>query len=168
MEFNDIKLISYNGNRVKVQFSCSKGSFVRAWAKALGQLLGCGATVETLRRIQSQPYSVKDAKALAVLEDDPSSLFQGSHWIPLNKTLPQWPSHKIEGMDEKLISNGLIPRKLERFLELEFADKSHIQGVKLLSRRSNQLISLLSYIPPTGFKIRRVFPNNPSSPTISG
>jgi hypothetical protein len=67
---------------------------------------------------------------------------------------------KVAGTDEKLISNGQIPRKLERFLELEYAGMNPLHGIKVISRRSGELISLLSHHPPLGFKIRRVFPNH--------
>lgn len=166
MEFRKLKLLGFEDSRVRVQFECSKGSFVRAWGKALGEKLGCGGTIETLRRIHSQPYSVENSIGLSDLEAlGTEDVFTHASWIPLSQTLPHWPALKIEGLDEKLILNGQISRKLERFLELEFAGRQGILGVKLLSRRSNQLISLLSFEPPLGFKIRRVFPAYQNEPS---
>jgi hypothetical protein len=66
---------------------------------------------------------------------------------------------KVEGQDEKLLMNGQISRRLERFLELEYSSLTSDQGVKVVSKRSGELISLLSFQPPLKFSIRRVFPN---------
>lgn len=160
MTFKDLKTHGLQNNRLEVEFSCSKGSYVRAWGKTLGEKLGCGATLESLRRTQSQPYSVEQAITLAQLEQlSHEELEQNSAWIPLRQALPGWPLVKIEGKDEKLILNGQISRKLERFLELEYGGQQDWPGVKVVSRRSGELISLLSFEPPMGFKIRRVFPN---------
>ena len=160
MTFWNVELLDFGGDWLEVSFDCSKGSYVRSWVKTLGNILGCGATVETLRRTLSQPYGVEKSIEFSDLEDKTKEeLEESSAWIPLNKTLPDWPSVKIEGMDEKLISNGQIPRKLERYLEVQFAGQKGVKGVKILSRRSGRLISLLSHEPPLSFKIRRVFPN---------
>ena len=41
---------------------CSSGTYIRSIARDLGQLLGCGGIVQTLRRESSEPFNVKDAK----------------------------------------------------------------------------------------------------------
>jgi len=159
MTFMDIKLLSFEGDSVQVQFRCSKGSYVRAWVRALGEILGCGATMTGLRRTRSCPYDLERAFSLNELQDSlPESFYELPAWVPMAQTLPDWPSVRVEGMDEKLISNGQIPKKLERFLELEFCGMKDLQGVKLLSRRSGQLVCLLEHKQPLSFKIRRVFP----------
>lgn len=160
MTFTDIQLLQQADNTVLVSFTCSKGSYVRAWAKELGRKLGCGGVVNTLRRLESFPYSVDNAISFRELDDRGGDVLESGAWIPLSQCLPHWPAVKIEGLDEKLIHNGQVSRKLERFLELEYAQRGNIEGIKLLSRRTGQLISLLSFEPPLSFKIRRVFPIN--------
>ena len=160
MNFSNIKLLDFNDEHVSIELSCAKGSYIRAWARAFGKKLGCGATVENLRRLRSEPYSLKSAVEMAVLEKDPSekALISLGSFIPLNQSLPDFPPVKIDGLDEKLISNGQISRGLGRFLELEFGDRE--RGIKLLSRHSGRLLSVLCYQSPRGFKIQRVFPIN--------
>lgn len=160
MEFRNISLVERGGSFFTVRFDCSKGSYVRAWSKTLGEKLGCGATVETLRRTHSQPYEVKQAMPLDEMEGlDINSLQEKGIFIPLAKTLPGWPLVKVEGIEEKLISNGQISRRLERFLELEYGGPDALPGIKLVSKRSGRLICILRHEAPLGFKIRRVFPN---------
>lgn len=160
MVFRNLELLSIENNQVRVRFSCSKGSYVRAWGKALGEKLGCGATLSSLRRVYSDPYNIEQAiEFKSLLESDGNEIDKLSAFIPITQCLPRWPLVKVEGMDEKLLSNGQISRKLERFLELEYTGRTDLQGIKLVSRRSGQLICLLSHTPPLSFKIRRVFPN---------
>ncbi len=41
---------------------CSKGTYIRSIARDLGEMLGCGAALSTLRREGSYPFSVSSAK----------------------------------------------------------------------------------------------------------
>lgn len=49
---------------------CSKGTYVRSLARDLGQKLGCGACIKSLRREGSFPFSVDSAKELSDLSDE--------------------------------------------------------------------------------------------------
>lgn len=146
---------------VKAEFRCSKGTYVRSWARELGHKLGCGAVVEELRRTYSAPYEVDAAIPLHdLLAMDPAEEALSKFWISLEKSLPQCPSVKIEGREERLIVNGQIPRRLERYLEIEFgAGPELLPGIKVLSRKSGKLLSILSHESPLNFKIKRVFPS---------
>ena len=55
--------------------ACTKGTYVRSMAHDLGQKLGCGAHLTTLRRSASGRFDVKDALTLdAVLKLSPADL----------------------------------------------------------------------------------------------
>ena len=45
--------------RVSYRLTCSPGTYVRALARDLGEAVGCGATVESIRRERSGPLSVE-------------------------------------------------------------------------------------------------------------
>jgi tRNA pseudouridine55 synthase len=47
---------------------CSKGTYVRSLAEDLGRVLGCGAHVCRLRRVQAGPFGAADAVTLQSLE----------------------------------------------------------------------------------------------------
>lgn len=47
--------------KVHFEITCSKGTYIRAVARDLGEKLGCGAYLYTLRRTASGSYLVKDA-----------------------------------------------------------------------------------------------------------
>jgi tRNA pseudouridine55 synthase len=57
------------------RIACTKGTYVRSLAHELGQKLGCGAHLATLRRIASGRFQVADATALdAVLQSTAAEL----------------------------------------------------------------------------------------------
>lgn len=58
------------GERAQLEVSvrCSKGTYVRSLAEDLGQLLGCGAHVGSLRRTQSGPFSIEQCVSLEQIE----------------------------------------------------------------------------------------------------
>jgi tRNA pseudouridine(55) synthase len=47
--------------RVRISVTCGKGTYIRAIARDIGVILGCGAHVESLRRLSVGRFSVSDA-----------------------------------------------------------------------------------------------------------
>lgn len=57
-----------NKAEVDVWVHCSKGTYIRSIAEDLGQLLGCGAHVAKLHRVQAGPFNEVDSVSLTTLE----------------------------------------------------------------------------------------------------
>jgi tRNA pseudouridine55 synthase len=65
---------------------CTKGTYVRTLAHDVGQSLGCGASLDALRRLKSGDYDVKDALGFdALLALTPEQL--AARVIPLSRLL---------------------------------------------------------------------------------
>lgn len=62
----DIKLIDYSctENFIEIEVHCSKGTYIRTLCEDIGQTLGCGAHISSLRRIQSGPFSLQQSITL--------------------------------------------------------------------------------------------------------
>jgi tRNA pseudouridine55 synthase len=52
------ELLAYNYPFLEVEIACSKGTYVRSIAHDLGQILGCGAHLASLVRLQSGSYTL--------------------------------------------------------------------------------------------------------------
>ena len=83
------------GERIDVEVLCSKGTYVRTLAEDVGEVLGCGASVESLQRIGAGPFTAEDMTDLAALE----SLARGGGTgaldallRPMEAAVSQWPS----------------------------------------------------------------------------
>jgi tRNA pseudouridine55 synthase len=77
---------------------CSPGTYVRSLAHDLGQTLGCGAHLASLRRtrsgsfLESHAVSLEDARAASV--------------IPLSTLLGEWPQVEISEEQETRVLHG--------------------------------------------------------------
>ena len=58
----------WRGDLLDLTLSCSRGFYLRALARDLGEALGCGAHVSELRRTAVGDFSVQDAVSVAQLE----------------------------------------------------------------------------------------------------
>jgi tRNA pseudouridine55 synthase len=63
-------LVSYAPPRARFHVACSKGTYVRALVRDLGEALSCGATLTALRRLRSGRFTIADAVPLAAVGPD--------------------------------------------------------------------------------------------------
>jgi tRNA pseudouridine55 synthase len=95
---------------------CSAGTYIRSLAHDLGQLLGCGAHLDKLRRTSVGPYALGDAVPLAVVEEDAARGKADRHIIPLERLLPEAPSIAVLAEAEERVAHGSL------------LGPSHVQG----------------------------------------
>lgn len=62
-----LELIRFENDQVELEIECSKGTYIRNIIDDLGQVLGCGAHVEKLRRTFVADYPVEDMVTLQQL-----------------------------------------------------------------------------------------------------
>jgi tRNA pseudouridine55 synthase len=55
-----IRVLGYNWPFLDVEIDCGKGTYIRSIARDLGQCLGCGGLVETLRRTRVGPFLAEE------------------------------------------------------------------------------------------------------------
>ena len=65
----DFSFSSYNEPLGEFRVACTKGTYVRTIANDLGEKLGCGAHLASLRRLSSGRFDVKDASVLSDILD---------------------------------------------------------------------------------------------------
>ena len=61
---HDIKILEVNLPRVRVEVSCSKGTYIRTLCHDIGQKLGCGACMEELIRTKVSRFELADSFTL--------------------------------------------------------------------------------------------------------
>ena len=66
LQISEIELLSLEGNMLEIRVVCSKGTYIRALARDIGQALGSGAHLVGLRRTRVGDYDT--SKALSVEE----------------------------------------------------------------------------------------------------
>lgn len=63
-----IELLDFRGDELDIEVHCSKGTYIRSIVEDLGLMLGCGAHVSRLRRLDAGPYREADMVTLEQLE----------------------------------------------------------------------------------------------------
>jgi tRNA pseudouridine55 synthase len=77
---------------------CSPGTYVRSLAHDLGQALGCGAHLASLRRTRSGSFEERHAVALENVSE--------ANVIPLSVLLGEWPQVEISEEQESRVLHG--------------------------------------------------------------
>ncbi len=80
-----IEIISLHGDTVTLRVDCSGGFYVRSLAHDLGERLGTGAHLVSLRRTRSADFSLRETIALGIVEREPAAAIAAM--VPLNGML---------------------------------------------------------------------------------
>jgi tRNA pseudouridine55 synthase len=142
------ELLELTGASARIAITCSSGFYVRSFAHSLGERVGTGACLESLRRTRSGEFTIDQAVGLEHVQRVGSAVTEG--WLPLERLLPGLPAICLDAEGRKRVSHG---RMLER---------SHVQSgqesmpggegawVRLLDQ-NGQLIALANVAAPGDF-----------------
>jgi tRNA pseudouridine55 synthase len=67
--FREIELVSYNIPEITIRIVCSKGTYVRSFARDLGEALGSGGYLSALERTAIGSYRVNDSYSVEKFND---------------------------------------------------------------------------------------------------
>ena len=66
----ELTLLEFDHGLIRIRITCSAGTYVRSIAHDLGQVLGCGAHLSSLRRLAVGPFGVDQAVMLQQLAEE--------------------------------------------------------------------------------------------------
>jgi tRNA pseudouridine55 synthase len=92
-----IEMSGFELPEFEIEVHCSKGTYVRTLAEDIGELLGCGAHVVTLRRTGVGPYGVDGMVDMATLEEkiEEGLAAADALLLPIDTALGQWPEVRL-------------------------------------------------------------------------
>jgi len=125
--------------QIAFRMECSKGTYVRSFARDLGLLLGCGACLTSLRREFSAPFSIKMAKDVDFVSEsdilDPQVLFPGVELL----TVQEEEAARLAVGDERIIFDLVARTKKEADSDLIlYGQDSPPRCLGLLVRRDSR------------------------------
>jgi tRNA pseudouridine55 synthase len=138
-----LEIVEWNGPTLVLDVHCSKGTYVRTLAQDLGEMLGCGAHLSSLRRTASGPLRVGQAitlEALAAL-DEPA---RDTLLRPADALLQSWPEIRLPDDEAGRFLSGLRRRvRLDDMPAVRvygpqpraFLGSAHITGGELIADR---------------------------------
>jgi len=118
---------------------CSRGTYVRALARDMGERLGCGAHLTALRRSRSGPFTLGHARTLEQLADEAVNGPEQVGIISLLTALAHLPHAELTAAGERRVRNG-IPPVVD---DLEARQLSHhASGQRIVLVREGALVAV--------------------------
>jgi tRNA pseudouridine55 synthase len=101
VRIDSIEIVRYEYPEVEVVVNCGKGTYIRSLARDLGEKLGCGAYVQTLRRLSIGPFTLARAVSLNV-----DARAARAHLLPLSLAVAELPRLVLPGREREMLKNG--------------------------------------------------------------
>ena len=137
VELFHIAILAFEPPILQLRIECSKGTYIRSFAHDLGQLVGCGAYLNNLIRLQNGPFSVEESVDLIEVE---KAFRQGKYREVVQSmdiAVLHLPSIKVNSDIEEAITNG-------RSMVLSDFDRGSMNWCRAYSS-DGRLIALLRY-----------------------
>ena len=99
-----LECLEFCGNTARLLVHCSKGTYIRTLCKDIGESLGCGGCMESLRRVTAGEYTIGSSVPLQTLieSEDP-----GKYLLPVDSMFMQHPQVILTEKQEKCCRNGV-------------------------------------------------------------
>ena len=103
---HDLRVTGGQGGDWLLDVSCSKGTYVRTLCHDLGQTLGCGGCMSSLRRVQAGQFSVAQAVTLEQVQIMADEGRAEELLLPVDSLFDQYPACVVDAAQEKKIRCG--------------------------------------------------------------
>ncbi len=100
----DLKLIEFAPPVLALEAHVSSGTYIRSLGNDIGERLGVGAYLNSLRRIAIGHLGIKDAISLEVFEKSAGQINKG--WLSIKEAFADWGQVEVSGDLRRRILNG--------------------------------------------------------------
>lgn len=101
-----ISVVGRSGNDFVLDISCSKGTYIRTLCNDIGDALGCGGCMSSLRRTAAGDFSVSQAYTIDEVVAAAAAGEAGKFLLPTDSMFAALPRCTAGAQDERRIKNG--------------------------------------------------------------
>jgi tRNA pseudouridine55 synthase len=101
VQVHGIDVLGYEPPFLDLEVRCGKGTYVRSLGRDLGERLGCGALVQTLRRLRVGPFTVDNAVSL-----DADAAEARARLRPVEEAVAELPAVTLADAELKRLRQG--------------------------------------------------------------
>ncbi len=105
---SSIDIIEQCSNDYVLKIACSKGTYVRTLCNDIGEFLGCGACMSSLRRTGAGAFSVDDAHTIEYIEAAAKDGRLSQILLPVDLLFSDIPKIAVDDATVKKLKNGNI------------------------------------------------------------
>ena len=103
---HSIEVLDMDLPRVSLKIHCSKGTYIRTLCHDIGRSLGCGGTMEELKRTRVGEFVISDSIPLGTVQEWAYTGTLQEHLIPTDRVLAHHGSIRVEAGADRLLYNG--------------------------------------------------------------
>lgn len=103
VNISKLELVGTENDDYILDVCCSKGTYVRTLCNDIGEKLGCGACMSSLRRIKAGNFSISDAHTLTEIAEKPEKYI-----LPVDLLFEEYPALTVNSAQEQKLRNGSI------------------------------------------------------------
>lgn len=131
----ELSILEINLPRVRLQITCSKGTYIRSLCRDIGEKLGCGGCMEQLIRTRVGHFLIENALTLHQIEALAKRERIEEVLEPTDRVFASYPAVFAGTADQKLVQNGNpLP---EKHLNLTDQEKKQGQWIRLYDSEHN-------------------------------
>lgn len=108
ISINSIDVVGEYGDDILLKVSCSKGTYIRTLCHDIGEKLGCGACMSSLRRTAAGVFSIENAHGIEEIQAAAASGDLQKLLLPLDTLFAQYPVLTVNENRTKRLKTGNI------------------------------------------------------------
>lgn len=106
IQIDEIKILAIELPIVKMEVSCSKGTYIRSLCRDIGEKLGCGGCMETLIRTRVGQFFVEDSLTLKEIEQLVQENKILEQVLGIETVFLEYPVIQMKKESDRLVLNG--------------------------------------------------------------
>ena len=116
----EIQIKEINLPRVRMEVTCSKGTYIRTLCHDIGAKLGCGSCMEELIRTKVSRFDIKDSLKLDQVANLKNADQLDAHLVAIDEMFSDYEAVMLKEEFMSLVYNGNVffPRHLQKSIEL--------------------------------------------------
>lgn len=129
VHIHEIRILEMNLPRVRMEVSCSKGTYIRTLCHDIGQMLGTGGCMEELLRTKVDRFDIKDSIRLDEVREHRENGTLGNYIITVDEMFPSYKKLYLTSNAASAVRHGNMFR-VKDILSMDedaiFADKEQV------------------------------------------
>jgi tRNA pseudouridine55 synthase len=156
VEIKKLEILDIDIPWIHLKIACSKGTYIRSLAFDIGEKLGCGAHLFSLRRTRIGPFKWEDSLSLQKVTDIQDNGGIKSVLLSIEKALGHLPAVVVNTSFAKKVKDG-IPLKSSAVVAVE--GKINENQTITLKNEQNLVIAIGKALADTGNFLDLKYPN---------
>ena len=103
----EISLLCWDGDEYEIDVLCSKGTYIRTLCHDIGESLGCGAALTSLRRTMAAGYTLENALTMAQAQSLTNEDALAARILPVESLFAHLPRVELPEKRARLFYNGV-------------------------------------------------------------